>query len=67
MVLHRIRIETEAKKPKSIYRRLYGVTPLDNSEQRKDRWHKAWMRYNKKDIMVYLINGEWISHGEVKA
>ena len=66
MVLQRIRLEIEGKRPKTIYRRLYGVIPLDKSEQRKGRWHKAWIRYNKKDIMVYLVDGEWISHGEVK-
>ena len=51
MVLQGIRMELEGKKPKSIYRRLHGVIPLDKSEQRKGRWHKAWIHYNKKDIM----------------
>ena len=41
MALQRIRMEIAGKKPKSIYRRLYGVTPLDKSEQRRGRGHKA--------------------------
>ena len=37
MVLQRIRMELEGKKPKNIYRRLHSVIPLDKSEQRKGR------------------------------
>ncbi len=53
MALQRIGMEIEGNKPKSIYRRLYGVILLDKSEKSKGRWHKAWIRYNKKDIMVF--------------
>ena len=65
-MLHRIRLEIAGKKPKSVYRRLYSVQALDKSG-RKCKSHQAWVRYSNRDIVVYLIDGGWVSYGKVKS
>ena len=72
MALLKIRIEIEGKKPKIIYRRLFGTQVTSQLREhgyypsKGKPTHKAWIRYNKQDVIVYLIDGEWVSYGEVK-
>ena len=71
-MLAKIRMEIEGKKPKTIYRRLYGTQPTSQLRahgfygSKGKATHRAWIRYNKQDIVVYLIEGKWMSDGEVK-
>lgn len=72
MRLSRIRMEVAGNKPKTLYRKLYGTEVTDQLRKhgfyasKGKATHKAWIRYGKQDIIVYLIDGEWVSYGEVK-
>ena len=67
VVLHPIRIEISGKKPKTVYRRLYGVEATSRLLASKGKpTHRARIRYNKQDIVAYLVDGKWVSYGEVK-
>ena len=64
MVLHRIRIEGSERK--TVYRRLYDIE-AHGVHARKDKpTHTAWIRHSKQNLIVYLIDGRWVSYGEVK-
>lgn len=71
-MLVKIRMEIDGKKPKIVHRRLYGTQVTDQLRahgfyaSKGKATHKAWIRYGKQDVVVYLIDGEWVSYGEVK-
>ena len=64
-ILNKIRIEREDKKPLIIYRRIYGVQVVGTPNRLRSRTHKAFCRYNKEEIVIYLDSGKWVSYGEV--
>ena len=53
-VLMKIRIEGEGEKPLMIYRRIYYVQVVGTLNLPRSRTHKAFCRYNKEEIVVYL-------------
>ena len=63
-ILSKIRIEREDKKPLIIYRRIYNVQAVGAPNRSRSRTHKAFCRYNKEEIVVYLDSGQWVSYGE---
>ena len=65
MVLYRVRLEIDGEKNKTIYKRLYDVTAHGGYAQKGKPTHTARMRYCGQDIVVYLIDGQWVSYGEV--
>ena len=65
-MLVKIRMEIEGNKPKTVYRRLYDVEVHGVHARKCKPTHKACIRYNRQDIVVYLIDGEWVSYGEEK-
>ena len=80
MALLKIRIEIEGKKPKIIYRRVFGRQVTSQLREhgyyasKGKPTHQAWIRYNKQDVIVYLIDCSLlglaltgrVSYGEVK-
>ena len=72
VVLHPMRIEISGKQPKTVYRRLYGVEATSQGRRlgyyasKGKPTHRARIRYNKQDIVAYLVDGKWVSYGEVK-
>ena len=65
MVLHRVRLEMEGEQNKTIYKRLYDVTAHGGYARTGKPTHTARIRYRKQQILVYLIDGSWVSYGEV--
>ena len=63
--LNKIRIESEDKNPLIIYRRIYDVQAVGAPNRSRNRTHKAFCRYNKEEIVIYLDSGKWVSYGEV--
>ena len=63
MVLHRVRLE-DGESCKTIYRRLYDVTAHGGYACVGKPTHTARIRYRKQQIVVYLIDGQWVSYGE---
>ena len=64
-VLNKIRIGGEGKKPQIVYRRIYDVQVVGTPNRLRSRTHKAFCRYNKEEIVVYLDSGQWVSYGEI--
>ena len=64
-MLHRIRLEREGEKNKTIYKRLYDVTAHGGYAGVGKPTHTARIRYRKQEIVVYLIAGQWVSYGDV--
>ena len=62
-MLHRIRLEIEDKKPLTFYKRLYDVTAHSRHARVGKPTHTARMRFAKQDLVVYLIDGKWVSYG----
>ena len=65
MVLHRVRFEIDGEKNKTIYKRLHDVTAHGGYAQKGKPTHTARIRYAKQNLVVYLIDGEWVSYGEL--
>ena len=63
--LNKIRIESEDKNPLIVYRRIYDVQAVGAPNRSRSRTHKAFCRYNKEEIVIYLDSGKWVSYGEV--
>ena len=64
-MLHRIRLEIDGESCKTIYRRLIDVTAHGRHARVSKPTHTAWIRYAKQNLVVYLIDGKWVSYGEV--
>ena len=64
-MLHRIRLEIDGEKNKTIYKRLYDVTAHGSYARVGKPTHTARIRYRKQQIVVYLIDGQWVSSGDV--
>ncbi len=64
-VLNKIRIEAEGEKPLIVYRRIYDVRAVGIPNALRTRRRKAFRRYNKQKIVVYLESEQWVSYGEV--
>ena len=60
-MLKRIRMKPHGERPQTIYRKIHDIKP---NRPNNELTHTASIRYNKQKVAVYLINGEWISHGE---
>ena len=60
-MLRKIRMERQGERPQTLYRKLRNIKPNRPSNKMT---HTASIRYNKQEVAVYLINGEWISYGE---
>ena len=65
MVLHRVRLEINGEKNKTIYKRLYDVATHGGYARKGKPTHTARIRYRKQQIVVYLIDGQWVSYGDV--
>lgn len=62
-MLRKIRIKPQDERPQTVYRKIYNVKPKRFSNEIT---HTALIHYKKQEVIVYLINGEWISYGEVQ-
>ena len=56
--LNKIRIESEDKNPLILYRRIYDVQAVGAPNRSRSRTHKAFCRYNKEEIVIYLDSGK---------
>ena len=65
MVLHRVRLEIDGEKNKMIYKRLYDVTAHSRHARVGKPTHTVRIRYRKQKFVVSLIDGKWVSYGEV--
>ena len=55
----------EGKKPLTIYKLLYDVTTHGGYARVGKPTPTAKIRYRKQEIAVYLIDGQWVSYGDV--
>ena len=62
-MLMKIRMKPEGERPQTVYRKIRDVKP---ERTRNEITHTASIRYNKQEVVVYLINSEWVSYGEVQ-
>ena len=62
-MLRRIRMKPQGERPETIYRKIHAVQP-DRTYSKIT--HSALIRYKKQEVVAYLINGEWVSYGEVQ-
>ena len=62
-MLKRIRLKRQGKRPQTLYRKIHDVKPKRTSNEIT---HTAWIHHNNQEVVVYLINGEWGSYGEVQ-
>ena len=62
-MLMKIRMKPEGERPQTVYRKIRNVKPNRTSNEIT---HTASIRYNKQEVVVYLINSEWVSYGEVQ-
>ena len=61
----RVRLEIDGEGCKTIYRRLYDVTAHGGYARAGKPTHMAQIRYRKQELVVYLIDGKWVSYGEL--
>ena len=64
-MLMKIRMKPEGERPQTVYRKIRDVKP-NRTRTRNEITHTASIRYNKQEVVVYLINSEWVSYGEVQ-
>ena len=50
----------KGKKPQIVYRRIDDVQVVGTPNRLRSRTHKAFYRYNKEGILVYLDSGQGI-------